>query len=41
MVPITGAEKKYTEENGSESIIEHAKDIADLWVFRGKNKFDI
>lgn len=42
IVPITNAEKRYTEENGSESMIKNcSKDIESLWIFSEKNKFNI
>jgi len=42
MVPITSEEKKYAQDNGSESLIEeYAKEIEGLLIFRGKSKFDI
>jgi hypothetical protein len=42
MVPITSVEQKYAEDNDSEALIRnYSKDIDNLWVFRGNNKFNI
>ncbi|SHJ12140.1 Suppressor of fused protein (SUFU) [Clostridium cavendishii DSM 21758] len=42
MVPLTIEEKKYAEDKGSECLIEeHLKDSEELWIFRGKSKFNI
>lgn len=42
LVPITSSEKKFAEDNGSETLIQrHSKNIDDLWIFRGECKFNI